>query len=234
MIVLAAISALAYKYMLSHTDTVYVSTSYGERKEVVLPDGSVVILNSLSKLSYPEEMDGDTREVHLQGEGYFDVAKDAKRTFTVKVENLNIKALGTKFNIEAYENEESITTTLFEGSVSVNLDNGYTNKLEPGQQAVFRKNENKASITESAGIDEKINRQKGIFTFDNIPLSEILKTLNREYNKDFKLNNQALEKLRITVRIDANEPVETILTALGESADFNFHTDGNAYIIISK
>jgi len=233
--VLAVISTLVFKYMSSPADMIYVSTSYGERKEIRLPDGSTVMLNSLSKLSYPEKMNGGAREVQLKGEGYFDVAKDAEKTFIVKAENLNIKVLGTKFNVEAYENEESITTTLFEGSVSVNLDNGYTDKLEPGQQAVFRKNENKVSIRESTtGVDEKVSWQKGIFAFDRAPLSEILKTLDREYNKDFKLTNQELENLRITVRFDTKEPVETILEVLGESADFNFRMEGNTYIIKSN
>lgn len=233
-VVLAILSTFVYKYMSSPSDMVYVSTSYGERKEVRLPDGSTVMLNSLSKLSYPEAMSGNTREVHLQGEGYFDVAKDANRTFIVKAENLNIKVLGTKFNIEAYENEESVTTTLFEGSVSVTLDNGHTDKLEPGDQAVFRKNENKVSIGKSASVDKEVEWQKGVYTFDNAPLSEILKTLNREYNKDFKLNNQDLEKLRVTLRFETQETVESILEVLGESADFNFQVDGNTYIITSK
>jgi ferric-dicitrate binding protein FerR (iron transport regulator) len=236
LIVIAAISTFVYKYISSPADIISVSTSYGERKEVSLPDGSVVILNSLSKLSYPEKMNGNVREVKLQGEGYFDVAKNPEKTFVVKVNNLNIKVLGTKFNVEAYENQESITTSLFEGIVSVNLDNGYTKQLEPGQQAVFEKKENKFDIVQSAGIDGKIDWHKGIFTFNSEPLENILNTLTREYNTNFNITDQELKKLRVTIRFDAkeNRSVENILSLLGESANFSFQKQGNIYLITYK
>ncbi len=79
-IVIALISTYVYKYVLSSPEMIYASTSYGERKEIMLPDGSIVILNSLSHLSYPEKMDGDTREVSLNGEAYFDVIKNPQKT----------------------------------------------------------------------------------------------------------------------------------------------------------
>ncbi|NDV97179.1 DUF4974 domain-containing protein [Dysgonomonas sp. 521] len=236
LIVIAVISTFVYKYVSSPAQLISVSTSYGERKEVVLPDGSLVILNSLSKLSYPPKMNGDTRDVELQGEGYFDVAKNKEKTFVVKVNNLNIKVLGTKFNIEAYEDQESVTTSLFEGIVSVNLDNGYTKQLEPGQQAVFEKKGNKIDIVQSAGIDGKIDWQKGIFTFNGEPLESVFKTLAREYNTEFNITNQELKELRVTIRFDVkeNKSVENILNLLGESANFSFQKQGNIYLITSK
>lgn len=233
-IVIALISTYVYKYVLSPPEMIYASTSYGERKEVMLPDGSIVILNSLSQLSYPEKMDGDTREVSLNGEAYFDVIKNPQKTFIVNVKDLDIKVLGTKFNIEAYETQESITTTLFEGAVSVNLDNGYTKQLEPGQQATYNKIKNEIDVQSPANIDGKLEWQTGILTFENEKLFNILDVLGREHNVSFDISDNQLKQLRVTVRFNAKEPIETVLAIIGESANFSFIKQGNIYKITAK
>lgn len=104
--VIAFLSTVLYNYSQQSADILYVSTAYGEKKEVILADGSTIILNSLSSISYPEDMSGKTRNVTLHGEAYFDVAKNPNKAFIVQAEGVEVKVLGTKFNINAYENQE--------------------------------------------------------------------------------------------------------------------------------
>lgn len=212
--------------------TIVIATSYGERKEVKLPDGSKVTLNSLSSIVYPKEMDGEPRQVELKGEAYFEIAKNAKKTFIVKVKNLDIKVIGTKFNIEAYENENHISTSLFEGSVSVNVHNGVIRKLEPGDKAIYNKSIKSLDITSTDDVNNELHWIKGLLNFNNIPLQEIFNTIEREKNISFKINNPNLAALKITASFNQDEPIEEILDILGESAGFSFKKQGNIYTII--
>lgn len=212
----------------------YVSTSYGEKKEIKLPDGSMVALNSMSSIAYPQEMNGKTREVSLQGEAYFDITKNPNKTFIVKVEDIEVKVLGTKFNIDAYESQEHITTSLFEGIVSVGIHSGHTKKLKPGEQAVFRKKSEKIEIQQIKNMDIETAWRNNELVFDNEQLSNILNALSREYNVTFDIDNKTLEKLHITARFSLNKPLDTALDILGESAEFTYTKQGNKYIITTR
>ena len=214
-----------------------VSTSYGERKQIDLPDGSVVILNSLSSVSYPENiLKGGTREIELCGEAYFDVAKDMQRTFIVKTSGIEIKVLGTKFNISAYENDESITTDLYEGSVSLSpvTDNSFSEdnplRLKPGEQAVYNRQSDKIEISTN---DNKNSNAwiSGSISFDNIPLKTILKILEREKNITFRISDEVDKELKITARFTNNETIEEILKQLSKPGGFTFEKNENIYII---
>ncbi|MDR2950224.1 MAG: FecR domain-containing protein [Prevotella sp.] len=229
-LIISFISFHLYK-MSSIPQMKYVSTSYGEHKNISLPDGTVITLNSLSSISYPQDLKGDTRQVELKGEAYFDVASEADRPFIVKANDLEIRVLGTKFNIEAYENEENIITSLFEGSVSINASNGVTRKLVPGDKAVYNKNSGEINALHTNDIDNQIYWLKNILYFDNEPLADILKTFARERDVLFKLENPTTGNLRMTARFDGNETMEDILSILSQSGDFSYNRQGNIYYI---
>lgn len=209
----------------------YIATSYGEHKDVNLPDGTLIRLNSLSAISYPLDLKGDTRQIKLKGEAYFDVASDPLKPFVVTVDNIEVKVLGTKFNIEAYENEENISTSLFEGSVSINISNGISKKLVPGDKAVYNKSSGEINTLHTDDINNQTYWMKGILSFDNESLSDIFKTLAREKDVHFELQNPSIGKLRITASFDRKESMDEILNILSQSGDFSYSRQDNIYYI---
>lgn len=115
-------------------------STLAEVRTIRLPDHTEVTLNRYSSLTYPERFKGDTREVQLQGEAYFEVAKDARHPFIVQAQEVNVKVLGTHFNVEAYQPDASIKTTLLEGRVAVNIPHtGEEMVLSPNESAIYDK-----------------------------------------------------------------------------------------------
>lgn len=146
---LGAVIAFAISYQIynpKNTELVYheVSSPAGAKSKVTLPDGSTIWLNAGSSLKYSNQYDNKNREVLLTGEAFFDVAKDKKRIFIVKTADLNIKAYGTTFNVKSYPEENTVETTLIEGSIGVTRTK-YSNKkndevmLKPNQRVVYYK-----------------------------------------------------------------------------------------------
>ncbi|GHV39461.1 anti-sigma factor [Bacteroidia bacterium] len=221
-----------YVYKMSGTLRMeYIATSYGEHKDINLPDGTVITLNSLSSISYPQDLKGDTRQIELKGEAYFDVAKDPLKPFVVTVNNIEVKVLGTQFNIEAYENEENIITSLFEGSVSINISNGISKKLMPGDKVIYNKNSGEINTSYTDDINNQAYWLRDTLYFDNEPLSEIFKTLAREKDVLFELQNPIIGRLRITASFDRKESMDEILNILSQSGDFSYSQQGNIYYI---
>ena len=212
-------------------ENMIVSTSYGKRKQVDLPDGSIVILNSLSSVSYPKNIHKNlTREIELRGEAYFDVAKDEQRAFVVKASEIKIKVLGTKFNVSAYENDENITTNLYEGAVSLSFGAGNDLQLKPGDQAVYNKKNDSVEISAS---EDKNNSAwiNGSMYFENIPLKNIFKILEREMNIFFRISDEVDKELKLTAKFNNNESVDEILEHLSLPGRFTFEKKENVYII---
>lgn len=129
-----------------------VSVSFGSKSRIVLPDGSVVILNSGSKLRYPAQFEQNSRNVYLEGEGFFEVEKKTSQPFFVKTKGITVKVLGTKFNVKCYNDEKTIETTLVSGKVEIfaNKENKQAEAkkivLEPNQQALFYKESEELGI----------------------------------------------------------------------------------------
>ena len=212
-------------------ENLIVSTSYGERKQVDLPDGSIVLLNSLSSVTYPKNIHkGRTREIELHGEAYFDVAKDVQRTFIVKASEIEVKVLGTKFNISAYENDENIITDLYEGAVSLSHGAGNSLQLKPGEQAVYNK---RSDMIGFSVVGDKNNSAwiDGSIYFENVPLKNIFKILEREKNASFRISDEVDKELKLTAKFNHNESLEEILEHLSLPGKFTFEKKENVYII---
>jgi ferric-dicitrate binding protein FerR (iron transport regulator) len=143
-----------------------ISVPLGSKTKVQLADGTKIWLNAGSKLKYPQKFTGNFREVELTGEGYFDVVKNPQKPFIVKTSDINIKVLGTSFNVKSYPDEGTIETTLISGQVNIlkKTDNAQLNgfmSLKPKQRATFIKNKGKIILSD---IDKKEvkNDQKNI------------------------------------------------------------------------
>ncbi|HWV74605.1 MAG TPA: FecR family protein [Pseudosphingobacterium sp.] len=157
------------------------STPKGGQYQVILSDGTKVWLNAASSLSYPTVFTGNERKVLLKGEAYFEVAKNAKQTFKVITDRQELVVLGTHFNINSYEDEPDIKTTLLEGSVKVSsLQTNHTILLKPGEQSALKKS-GKLKV-DQINAENAIAWKSGLFQFQGSSIQEALRQMARWYD----------------------------------------------------
>ena len=209
---------------LTGVDSIEVIAPVGSRTVVQLSDGSTVHLNYGSKIKYPQNFIGETREVNLIGEGYFEVAHNPKKPFIVKTREINIKALGTTFNVDAYPETNKIATTLVEGKVVLEkiLKNGELKSigtLVPGQYVSF--NSNSGEMLSSKGnIDKYIAWIDGKLVFDNEPIGSMAKTLSRMFNVDIEISDDIKSNIYTVTFVD--EPLFQILDMMTVATRVNY------------
>ncbi len=209
-------------------------TPRGGEYNLVLSDGTEVMLNSSSKLRFPVVFNGNSREVELEGEAYFKVSKSKDKLFIVKTNNLNVNVYGTVFNVLAYPNENIIQTTLVEGSVGIGLHNVTSViNIKPGQQLTYNRDSKKAETKE---VDTELYTgwTKGMFIFENEPIESILKTMSRWYNFDFEFKANNLKNQRFTLSLGRYDNINKILEMISISSDLKFTTKGNTIIVNSE
>lgn len=163
-----------------------ISTPRGGNYQIVLADGSKVWLNAASSLRFPVSFAGDKRTVMLSGEGYFEIAHDSEKPFTVSVNGVEVYVLGTHFNINAYPEEEMVKTTLLEGSVKVNKD-GASKTIRPGEQAAIANNDNAvdpAIDVRRVNVDAVVAWKNGRFVFNGDNIQSVMRQLERWYDAE--------------------------------------------------
>jgi transmembrane sensor len=168
------------------------TTPRGRQYKLELSDGTKVWLNASSSISFPTSFPNDERKVTIIGEAYFEVAKDKSKPFTVTVNNVEVKVLGTHFNINGYSDEAEIKTTLMEGSVLV----GKKDKkvlLKPGQQAEV-KNTGGVKVKDLENFDAVLAWKKGMFHFENASLETVLRQLSRWYDVDVVIDKGVVSR----------------------------------------
>lgn len=193
---------------------VEINTNPGVISTYELPDGSKVWLNGNSSLKYVLNADVQKRIVELEGEGYFEVAKNPQKPFVVKVGNdYSVEVLGTSFNISAYADEELIETTLLEGAVklTMQLENKQASslELEPSQQAVYHKNE-KTVVVSDVNPELDVDWTNGEIIFRQEPMIKVLKTLSRHYNVQFDVKNPDIYNAIITATFKDEQLVQVM------------------------
>lgn len=189
-------------------------TSKGEKSYLQLPDGTRVWLNSCTTLEYAENYGHSNRSIYLDEEAYFEVAKNKDLPFVVKANGIDVKAIGTAFNVSAYMEDSQLTTTLFNGKVAVQPT--LTKQevlLEPNQVAVYDKSRNKIEVVP---YDKKLFAQwrGGFLSFKMMYLQDITKLLERNYNVVFRYENQGIKKLRFSGSFRNNEDLSEILNVI--------------------
>lgn len=163
------------------------STPRGGQFSVVLPDGTKVWLNAASRLRYPTAFTGHSRKVEISGEAYFDVAKDSRHPFIVSINNeAKVQVMGTQFNINAYEDENGISTTLLEGAVRM-VSGAQQEILEPGQQA--RLSNGALHITSSVNTAQVIAWRNGVFDINDMKVDAVMRQLARWYDVEVIYEN---------------------------------------------
>ena len=190
-----------------------IKTNPGMTTSLTLPDGTLVFLNSESTLSYPSRFDGDTRNVNLQGEAYFEVAKNPEKKFIVSTPHRSqIEVLGTHFNVEAYEKENRVSATLVEGKIGFiyKCDNASKKVLmAPGQKLVYDSKDSKVQLYATSGESE-IAWKEGKIIFRDTPFEEGLRMLEKRYNVEFIIKNNRLKGDSFTGAF-TNQRLERIL-----------------------
>lgn len=203
------------------------STPTGGQYNIVLADGTKVFLNTVSSIKYPTQFNEDKRVVELEGEAYFEVAKDKNKPFIVKSGNQSIEVLGTHFNVHAYDNESVTKTTLLEGSVAVSYKN-QKSILKPGQQSNVSENFNKIKIRE-VDTEATIAWKNGRFKFDNADLKSVMKQLERWYGIKVEYRGDVSD-VRFNGGTFMNKNLSEVLKVL-ELSNIKFKVEGKTIIV---
>ena len=219
-----------YYYTSAKNNMTEIAVAYGEDKHLFLPDGSEVWVNAGTTIKYPNEFSKEKRLVLLDGEAYFSVKEEASRPFIVQTKAISVKVLGTKFNVKAYAGDEKAITTLTSGKVEV-ITNTKTSKiLHPNEQLIFNKATSTIDIMEilPSETDSWLNGQ---LIFDNVPLKEILQTLERRF--DITISNQTNipDSKLYAVKFLKNESLEEIMVIMEELAGFTHNRSDNKMIL---
>jgi len=210
---------------------IHVEVPSGARKKCVLPDKTVVWLNAGSVLKYAPVLSGETRQVFLDGEGYFEVAKDAAHPFIVNTSKGNITVTGTTFNVYAYESKPRFVTALLEGHVSVTAKSGKSVNLLPLQKAEL----NNEVLTVSPVSDPDAYKWKdGLISFDNERITDVLERLETSFGKKITIKHLDDPHLLLTGKFRLNDGLEYALKVLSDGYNITYEADpgGAGYIII--
>ncbi|MCF7567564.1 DUF4974 domain-containing protein [Sabulilitoribacter arenilitoris] len=221
----------------THSKTVYnhLNIPRGGQFSVKLSDGTQVWLNSESQLKYPVHFkEGEVRQVELiYGEAYFDVSPSEKNHgdgFRVSCNEQDVYVLGTEFNIKAYKDETNVYTTLVEGKVDVNTENG-NQVLTPNQQLNLDVNTGVSSVLE-VDVYNEVSWKEGVFSFNSKSLKEMMKVLSRWYDKDIVFKNKTIENEEFVGVLRKNENLEDILRSIKNFGVIkNFEIDDKKVIL---
>ena len=206
------------------------STPMGGQYQLSLPDGTRVWLNSGSSIRFPTAFVGNNRIIELNGEAYFEVKENKKMPFIVRTNNsMDIRVLGTQFNVMAYDNEKSIKTTLVEGSVQILKESG-TAFLEPGQAAILNKGTGKIKVA-SADIEESVAWKNGLFMFSNENIESIMRKVARWYNIEVEYQGNLSDKDFVGT-ISRNKNISELLKMLELTGAVHFRIEGRRVTVM--
>lgn len=216
---------LVYKIMndTMKTETIYntVTVPRGGEYKLVLADGTIVWLNSDSHIRYPVTFSGNTRQVELEGEAYFEVAKDVEKPFIVRMNEYNVRVTGTQFNVRNYSNE-SLATTLVEGGVQIERK-GKVDRLRPGQQAVLENNEIRIRVV---NVEEQVAWRHGAFGFTQCRLENIMEELARWYDVDVFYMNQQVKDYHFSAWFKRSSSINEVINILEKTKKISLDLKG--------
>ncbi len=229
------------RVLISSLDSTSINTLYaakGTRGEVILPDGSKVWLNSDSRIKYPANFSGASREVEFSGEGYFDVVKDSTCPMIIRCsKGFRVEVYGTSFNIKSYDNDEIAQTTLYSGSIKLVRKNGLkesATQILPNE-TYYVKEGTKPQDLEPVELEPVVLKnisawKDGVLVFDSKPLKEVAKILDRRHGYTINIENKSLENLPITAKFKSESLVQ-ILELLRFSTGLEYSINENQVLI---
>ena len=180
---------------------------------LTLVDGTVIRLNADSRLQYPSEFSGDSRIVYLEGDAFFNVAKDKTKPFIVKTKKLYVEVTGTSFNVMAYPSENSIRTTLVQGGVNILTKDGNVCKLLAGEQCVVDTASGEFVVNQ-VNVASFISWIDGQFFFDNESMESLMRKIARWYDVDVIFENEELKSELFYGTITRGDEITEVLDIL--------------------
>ena len=227
-----------------------VEVSLGSKSKIKLPDGSVVKLNSGSKLTYPSFFNDKMRQVYLEGEAYFEVKADSSMPFFVNTSDITVKVTGTSFNLKSYPESNTIVTTLVSGSLEISHKSAKPITLKPNQKAIYIKDQHKLTLDERKELNFEPGQMKvpklslkdqidtrpltawkdGKLIFTNEKFEDLAIRLERWYNVKIIIKSQKLRNERFTGKFE-NETTEQVLNALMIAEPFEYTMNKNIITI---
>jgi len=232
LITLGALSYYEVSDPFSHLNLIgydLVEAEAGTQQSQLLADGSTVYLNGDSRLKYKIDSEANERKLYLEGEAFFDVARDETKPFVIGLEDSQVQVLGTSFNIKAYPEDGQISTSVLTGRVAFEVSNAESLILIPGNKGVIDKD--KKSIAK-LDVDNSMDiawMEKALY-FENTSLSELAKSLYRMYGVKVKLTDGSLKNLKITAKFK-NENIDEIFKILEMTNELSYKIDGDVVMI---
>lgn len=203
----------------------------GGEYRVLLADGTKVWLNSGSILRYPTSFNKKERMVQLEGEAYFEVKKNPKVPFAVKVRGMSLAVFGTSFNVNSYEPGKGIGTTLVEGKVTMRIDNGKEYVMRPHEHITYNLETDTYSVLKNVDVSLYTSWKDGVFRFENQRLEDITNRLSRWYSCEVVYNDNSLRDLKFTGVAKKNEPIDHLLNLISLLKDVDYDVkDGVVFI----
>lgn len=241
--ILAVSVSVAFFYMyidiMSPADTAFCYETFspiGSQTKIILPDNTIVWLNSGSSLKYNQSYGKKDREVTLIGEGYFEVMKEKSKPFIVHADSLNVTVLGTVFNIRSYNEDENVTVNLIKGSVNVTLskvESVGSQTMKPNEKLVFNKQTKKIELTETNASRSAL-WTNGKLCFVDATIEQISKDLERKYDVKIQINNEKLKKEIFSGSINLNLSLKEVLSYIDVDKKFNINQTRDTIYISSK
>lgn len=202
----------------------------GQCVNITLPDGSNIWLNAQTTIQYPISFNKCERMIKLDGEAYFEVAKDAKRPFIVNTKECRVEVLGTKFNVDAYSYRDKFETVLMEGAVKVSM-------LNNPSEAISLKPDNKVYRSNGRLLTEKMNNferyrwKEGLICFQNEPFKVVMEDFEKFYGLKIVVNNQKVTKYLYTGKFKQTDGIDYALSLLQKNIHFAYQRDRENHVV---
>lgn len=207
-----------------------VTTGFGERKQVTLADGSQIVLNACSTLQYPEEFNGDTRKVRLNGQAFFQIARNEEQPFFVETGKLDVQVLGTEFDVKSYADDEMVSVEVKSGKVEVTLPEA-TLRLKKEEQIFM--NTLSGDFNKKKGHKEVASWREGGLCFNHTPIRDVARELERIYRCQIKFC-EGQEFVNVISGEHDNQSLESVLESLHFVSGLNYRTEADGSILIYK
>jgi ferric-dicitrate binding protein FerR (iron transport regulator) len=210
----------------------------GQKSQIILPDGTRIWINSDTKVKYPGNFEKKQRDIYLEGEAFFDVAKETGRPFVVHTSGINVKVLGTKFNVKAYPNENQIETSLFEGKINLTADDSKSSdrilkEVNPGEAFVYSKESHKLA-SKSFQKEEIDGWKNNRLIFKDDTFNNLVRKVERWYDVKILYDEKLFDDRHLTVELYEGERLERLLEIVGMTLSVNYQYDKGKIILTPK
>lgn len=204
---------------------------YGKRSEITLADGTHIWLNSGSQISYPATFASNSREVYLSGEAFFDVKSDHSKPFYVITKDIKLRVTGTRFDVSSYSNDKTTQAVLLAGKVSAGRNQLFSKTVElmPGERIVYNKQDENL-LKDKVDVNLFSSWINGYLIFENEPVNEIFKKLERYYNRRI-VTEQGLDNITFSGKLDLIEDIGKVLDNISFSSSFSVSSANDIYTI---